>query len=155
MEGKMERSQFIRRALISHSSVVFYYLEGIYGVIYSNATAEIGIKNRHHRCHQRSLQLKILPGQQVGNFCHQSIIQKSQLDKGKKKAHTCAHTENPPLEIKSMQRMLEGLGRRGEASCSLGPFSTLCPLGFQLWAHLLITLGVMVLVTAAVLFHQL
>lgn len=107
----------------------FYYFEGIYGVIYSNATAKIGIKNCHHHCHQQRLQLKILPGQQVGNFCHQSIIQKSQLDKGKKKAHMCAHTENPPLEIKSMQRILEGLGRRGETSCSLGHFSALLSPG--------------------------
>lgn len=59
----------------------FYYYEGIYGVIYQNASAEIGIKNCHHHCPQQRLQLKILPGQQVGNFHRQSTIQKSQLER--------------------------------------------------------------------------
>lgn len=56
----------------------FYYDKGIYRVA-GEITAEIGINNCHHHGHQQRLRLKILPGQQVWNFRHQCIIQKSQL----------------------------------------------------------------------------
>lgn len=85
----------------------FYYYEDTYGVACWIGIVKIGMKNCHHHCHQWRLQLKIMPRQQVWNFC----LQRKTL---KKKITVFLKTE-----IKCIYEKLEGRRKEKEAFCIL------------------------------------